>query len=78
MTVVERAVLDRLLSVDFDGVEALRAQGASRRPGHPLRTGPCCFFVDGERRLQSMELQWMTDVPPTEWPAPDELEIRAA
>jgi hypothetical protein len=105
LTAVERAVLDRLLGVEFDGVEVLRDQvkdllvtggcgcgcptinfqegpsgglGIVTEAWTPTKDRSVLLFVDGKRRLQSLELQWMTDAPPTEWPDPDELIVQAA
>jgi hypothetical protein len=43
----------------------------------PDRDRSVLLFVDGADRLYSLELMWMTDAPPTDWPDPASLEVSA-
>jgi hypothetical protein len=44
----------------------------------PDRDRSVLLFVDGADRLYSLELMWITDAPPTDWPDPASLEVGAA
>jgi hypothetical protein len=100
---MERAVLDRPLDQEFDGVDRLRAQVADLRVrgrcgcGCPsvhfqnetsggmevvaegwTRSRDCSvlLFIDGESRLDALELMWMTEAPPAAWPEPSSLHVQ--
>jgi len=102
LTPAEHAVLDRLLSAEFDGVAELRAQAATVRvtggcdcgcptihfregnnglrlvaeAANPAQDQTVLLFVGEDGHLESMELAWVTDAPPSTFPKPDDLAVQ--